>query len=83
MVWTALRRPDPIMMITYAGDLLGLPIQESVAQILVTPEGESECTAEIRSRFVDLDLGIDASELVQDFYKTGLDRLAELITEAS
>ena len=83
MVETELRRSDPIMMITYYVDLVGLPIQEYVAQILVTPVRESECAAEIRSRFVDLEVGIDAGALVKDFYKTGLDRLSELMSEAS
>ena len=78
MVETELRRSDPIMTITYYVEMDGLPIREYVAQILVTPSGEAECTVEIRSRFVDLDVGIDAGELVKDFYKEGLDRLSEL-----
>lgn len=83
MVETELRRSDAIMMITYYVDLVGLPIQEYVAQILVTPVRETDCTAEIRSRFVDLERGLDASALVKEFYETGLDRLAELMAETS
>ena len=80
MVETELRRSDPIMTITYYVDLTGLPIREYVAQILVTPVNDAECTTEIRSRFVDLEAGIDAAELVKDFYRVGLDRLSELMS---
>lgn len=81
MTETELRRSDPIMTITYFVEMVGLPIQEYVAQILVTPTGETGCTAEIRSRFVDLEVGVDAGQLVRDFYSVGLDRLAELMVE--
>lgn len=82
MTETELRRSDPIMTITYFVEMVGLPIQEYVAQILVTPAGETDCTAEIRSRFVDLEVGIDAGQLVKDFYAVGLDRLAEVMVES-
>ena len=80
MVETELRRSDPIMTITYYVDLTGLPIREYVAQILVTPTGDAACTTEIRSRFVDLEVGIDAGELVREFYQVGLERLSELMS---
>ena len=57
----------------------GLPITDYVAQILVTPKEDAGCTVEIRSRFIDLEWGIDAAQLVSGFYLTGLNELADLM----
>lgn len=78
MVETELLRSDPIMTITYMVEIKGLPITDYVAQILVTPDGETGCTVEIRSRFVDLEVGVDAAQLVVDFYQIGLETLSGL-----
>lgn len=79
MVETELLRSEGIMTITYMVEMTGLPIRDYVAQIVVTPVGEGACTVEIRSRFVDLQMGVDASDLVRQFYAIGLERLAELM----
>ena len=76
MVETELLRSDAIMTITYMVEMVGLPITDYVAQILVTPNDAGGCSVEIRSRFVDLEVGVDTSELVLGFYTIGLETLA-------
>ncbi|MEM7212169.1 MAG: SRPBCC family protein [Pseudomonadota bacterium] len=81
MVETELLRSDGIMTITYMVEMRGLPISDYVAQIVVTPQAGQGCSVEIRSRFVDLEVGIDASDLVRDFYAIGLETLADRLSE--
>ena len=81
MVETELLRSDAIMTITYMVEMTILPITDYVAQILVTPLEDGACEAQIRSRFVDTGTGPDAAELVDGFYRVGLDALAKLMAE--
>lgn len=79
MVETELLRSDAIMTITYKVEMTVLPITDYVAQILVTPTEDGSCEARIRSRFVDTSPGHDAVGMVDQFYRIGLDALAELM----
>ena len=67
------------MTITYMVEMTVLPITDYVAQILVTPVEGGGCETTIRSRFIDTGKGMDASMLVDGFYRTGLDALAKLM----
>ena len=77
-----LLRSDEIMTIAYIVDIENLPIKHYHAQISVTPVTETECEARIRSRFVGVDWGIrglDAQNIVTDFYTKGLSKLGRIM----
>ncbi len=79
MVETELLRSDAIMTITYMVEMTVLPITDYVAQILVTPTDDGGCEVQIRSRFVDTSADQSATLMVEDFYRVGLDKLAEIM----
>ena len=77
-----LLRSDEIMTIAYIVDIKNLPIEHYHAQISVTPISETQCEARIRSRFIGVDWGIpglDAQNVVTDFYTRGLTQLGKLM----
>ena len=77
-----LLRWDEIMTIAYIVDIENLPIEHYHAQISVTPISDTECEARIRSRFIGLDWripGLDAQNVVTDFYTSGLKKLGEIM----
>lgn len=81
-----LLRSDAIMTIAYIVDIKNLPIEHYHAQISVTPVTEFECEARIRSRFVGIDWGIpglDAQNVVTDFYTKGLAKLGRIMLAQS
>ena len=77
-----LLRSPQIMTIAYVVDVQGLPVDHYHAQITVTPVGAGECTARIRSIFVDAEWGppgLDPSKFVAAFYQRGLTKLKRLM----
>lgn len=77
-----LLRSDEIMTIAYIVDIKNLPIEHYHAQISVTPIDDTQCEARIRSRFVGVDWkisGLDAQNVVTDFYTRGLTKLGKLM----
>lgn len=79
-----LLRSDPIMTITYVVDVKNLPLSDYHAQITVTPLTETDCRVMIRSRFVRIETGVpgvDARDIVSDFYIAGLSKLAEIMRQ--
>ena len=78
-----LRAPN-IMTITYIVEVENMPLTDYHAQITVTPLTDTYCRAMIRSRFVRVETGVaglDARDIVSDFYIAGLSKLSEIMRQ--